>query len=50
MDGETGILRYRGYPVEQLAEHSTFKETAYLLVNDKLPHPGRTQRVFGTFK
>jgi citrate synthase len=37
MDGENGILRYRGYPVEQLAEHSTFKETAYLLVNNKLP-------------
>jgi len=37
MDGEKGILRYRGYPVEQLAEHSSFKETAYLLVNNKLP-------------
>jgi citrate synthase len=37
MDGERGILRYRGYPVEQLAESSTFKETAYLLVNNKLP-------------
>src|SRR5512139_2005724 len=33
VDGERGILRYRGIPVEQLAEHSTFKETAYLLVN-----------------
>ena len=37
MDGEKGILRYRGYPVEQLAEYSSFKETAYLLVNNKLP-------------
>ena len=37
MDGEKGILRYRGIPVEQLAEHSTFKETAYLLVHGKLP-------------
>ena len=37
MDGERGILRYRGIPVEQLAEHSTFKETAYLLVHGKLP-------------
>jgi citrate synthase len=37
MDGERGILRYRGLPVEQLAEQSTFKETAYLLVNGKLP-------------
>jgi citrate synthase len=32
MDGEKGILRYRGIPVEQLAEHSSFKETAYLLI------------------
>ena len=37
MDGEQGILRYRGIPVDQLAEHSTFKETAYLLVHGKLP-------------
>jgi len=37
MDGEKGILRYRGIPVEQLAEHSTFKETAYLLINGRLP-------------
>ena len=37
MDGEKGILRYRGIPVEQLAEHSSFRETAYLLINDKLP-------------
>jgi len=38
MDGEKGILRYRGIPVEQLAEQSTFKETAYLLVHGKLPN------------
>jgi citrate synthase len=37
MDGEKGLLRYRGIPVEQLAEHSTFKETAYLLVHGRLP-------------
>lgn len=37
MDGEKGILRYRGIPVEQLAEQSTFKETAYLLINGRLP-------------
>lgn len=37
MDGEKGVLRYRGIPVEQLAEHSTFVETAYLLINGKLP-------------
>ncbi len=37
MDGEKGILRYRGIPVDELAEHSTFVETAYLLINGKLP-------------
>lgn len=38
MDGEKGILRYRGIPVEQLAEHSSFVETAYLLINGRLPN------------
>lgn len=38
MDGEKGILRYRGIPVEQLAEKSTFKETSYLLINGHLPN------------
>jgi citrate synthase len=33
MNGEEGILRYRGIPVDELAEHSTFVETAYLLIN-----------------
>ena len=37
LDGDTGILRYRGYPIEQLAEHSTFLEVAYLLLNGELP-------------
>ncbi len=37
MDGEKGILRYRGIPIEQLAAHSTFVETAYLLINGELP-------------
>jgi citrate synthase len=37
MDGEKGILRYRGIPVEELAEHSSFIETAYLLINGRLP-------------
>ncbi|MBF0227358.1 MAG: citrate synthase [Desulfobacterales bacterium] len=37
MDGEKGILRYRGIPVEQLAERSSFVETAYLLINGCLP-------------
>jgi citrate synthase len=38
MDGEKGVLRYRGIPVDQLAEHSTFVETAYLLINGELPN------------
>ncbi|OQY51883.1 MAG: citrate (Si)-synthase [Desulfobacteraceae bacterium 4572_89] len=37
MDGEKGILRYRGIPIEQLAESSTFVETAFLLITGKLP-------------
>ena len=37
MDGEKGILRYRGIPVEELAEKATFKETAFLLINGELP-------------
>jgi citrate synthase len=37
VDGEQGILRYRGYPIEDLAEHSTFLEVAYLLINGDLP-------------
>jgi citrate synthase len=37
LDGDKGILRYRGYPIEQLAEQTTFLETAYLLINGELP-------------
>ncbi|WP_055587523.1 citrate synthase [Peterkaempfera griseoplana] len=37
VDGENGILRYRGYPIEQLAEQGSFIETAYLLINGELP-------------
>ncbi|MBK9070486.1 MAG: citrate synthase [Myxococcales bacterium] len=37
LDGEQGILRYRGIPIEELAEKSTFVETSYLLINGKLP-------------
>ncbi len=37
LDGEAGILRYRGYPIEQLAERSTYLEVAYLLVHGELP-------------
>jgi citrate synthase len=37
IDGDEGILLYRGYPIEQLAEHSSFLEVAYLLLNGELP-------------
>ncbi|MCC7484820.1 MAG: citrate (Si)-synthase [Burkholderiales bacterium] len=41
IDGDKGILEYRGYPIEQLAEHSSFLEVAYLILNGELP--GRQQ-------
>src|SRR5512136_1457728 len=37
IDGDKGILRYRGYPIEQLAEKCTFLEVAYLILNGELP-------------
>jgi citrate synthase len=37
LDGDAGVLEYRGYPIEQLAEHSTYLEVAYLLVHGELP-------------
>jgi citrate synthase len=37
IDGDLGILRYRGYPIEQLAERSTYLETAYLILHGELP-------------
>jgi len=37
IDGAKGILRYRGYPIEQLAEHSNYLEVAYLILNGELP-------------
>lgn len=39
IDGDKGILRYRGYPIEQLADHASFTETAYLLIWGELPTP-----------
>lgn len=39
IDGNEGILRYRGYPIEQLAEKSTFIEVSYLLIHGELPTP-----------
>ncbi len=44
IDGERGILRYRGYPIEQLAEHCTFLEVAFLLLFGELPDEPELQR------
>jgi citrate synthase len=43
IDGDEGILRYRGYPIDQLAEHSTFLETSYLLIYGELPTPSELE-------
>ena len=37
IDGDAGILRYRGYPIEQLAQNSTYLEIAWLLIDGRLP-------------
>ena len=44
IDGDKGILRYRGYPIEQLAEKSTYLEVAYLLLNGELPNPEQLKK------
>ena len=41
IDGDKGVLLYRGYPIEQLAKQSTFLETSYLLINGELPTPAK---------
>jgi citrate synthase len=43
VDGDKGILLYRGYPIEQLCEHSTFLEVAYLILNGELPAAGQLE-------
>jgi citrate synthase len=43
LDGEEGILLHRGYPIEQLAEHSNFLEVSYLLIHGELPGPAQMQ-------
>ena len=45
LDGDAGILRYRGYPIEQLAEHSTYLEVAYLLLYGDLPNEAQLKAV-----
>ncbi len=49
IDGENGILRYRGIPIEQLAEQSTFVETAYLLINGELPSKSQLAQYSAAF-
>ncbi len=44
IDGDNGVLLYRGYPIEQLAEHSSFLEVAYLLMNGELPTPAEFKK------
>jgi citrate synthase len=44
IDGDKGILEYRGYPIEELAEQSSFIETAYLLLNGELPGKAQLER------
>jgi citrate synthase len=44
IDGEQGILRYRGYPIEELAEKSNFLEVAYLLIHGELPTPAQYEK------
>jgi len=43
VDGDKGILLYRGYPIEQLCEHGTFLEVAYLILNGELPAAGQLE-------
>jgi citrate synthase len=43
LDGDRGVLRYRGYPIEELAEHCTFLEVAYLLIHGELPSDSQLQ-------
>jgi citrate synthase len=47
LDGERGILEYRGYPIEQLAENSTYLEVAYLLVHGELPSTKQLEEWIG---
>ena len=47
IDGDKGILSYRGYPIEELAEQSNYLETAYLIVHGELP-PGRPSTTPGS--
>jgi citrate synthase len=47
IDGDQGILQYRGYPIEQLAEHCSFLEVAYLILNGELPNKRQLEEFVG---
>ena len=47
IDGDKGILRYRGYPIEQLAEGSSYLDIAWLILNGELPDSGRERELAG---
>jgi len=49
LDGDSGILRYRGYPIEEIAEKATFVETAYLLIHGELPTRAQLQMYSSSF-
>jgi len=50
IDGDAGVLMHRGYPIEELAEHSDFMEVAYLLLNGELPNQENKQKFVGEIK
>src|SRR6478735_3563697 len=50
IDGDAGILRYRGYPIEQLATHSSFLEVSYLLIYGELPTTAALDEFTGRIK
>jgi citrate synthase len=50
IDGDAGILRYRGYPIDQLAESSTFLETSYLLIYGELPSASELETFQGRIR
>jgi len=49
LDGEKGVLRYRGYPIEQIAEDSSFVETSYLLIHGELPSAEQFKKFSASF-
>src|SRR5687767_6396269 len=48
VDGDNGVLLYRGYPIEELAEYSTFEDVAYLLMHGELPGPDQRKEFIGS--